>query len=287
MPRWTVSDLDQRPELISSTLALFAAGPGHDHLVCGMPARMGQPVRPDDLRRCLGVALLLEGIRPVGALAICPYSETQVTLWGPTVIAGDRVAGARALLDEVRAALDSGGYESIRVLVDTRNRGARAMVLQLGFTAWKDDLLYETALGERPETDLTGIRVASRDDHEAVSTILDEGFPDSDHCHPNLVQREEDGYRHYLLVDGGRPVAAAAVQCDGRRAWLKLISVAGAARGRHLGRRLLLGIMASEARLGATRMGLDVLADNRAAIALYQGCGFVRQWAATVFTGPV
>jgi ribosomal protein S18 acetylase RimI-like enzyme len=45
--------------------------------------------------------------------------------------------------------------------------------------------------------------------------------------------------------------------------------------------------MASEVRLGATRMGLDVLADNRAAIALYQGCGFVRQWSATIFTGPV
>jgi ribosomal protein S18 acetylase RimI-like enzyme len=287
MPRWTVSDLDQRPELITSALALFAAGPGHDHLVCGTPARMGQPARADDLRRCLGVALLLEGIRPVGALAICPYSESQVTLWGPAVIAGDRLAGARALLGEVRTALDAGGYESIRVLVDTRNRNARAMVLQLGFTAWKDDLLYETALGERPEADLEGIRVASRADHEAVAAILEEGFPDSDHCNPNLVQREDDGYRHYLLVDAGRPVAAAAVQRDGRRAWLKLISVAGQARGRHHGRRLLLGVMASEVRLGATRMGLDVLADNRAAIALYQGCGFVRQWSATIFTGPV
>ena len=51
-------DLDQRPELMSVTLAAFAAcPPGKHHLVCGLPASMGIAPTTTDLISCLGVVL--------------------------------------------------------------------------------------------------------------------------------------------------------------------------------------------------------------------------------------
>ncbi len=284
---WPATDLDQRPELITSTLPLFAARPGQEHLVCGLPHRMGQPVSASDLRACLGVLVLLERIRPVAALGLCAYSPEQITLWGPAVLARPREAAVRQLMALAREALRDGGYASLRLLVDTRNRIARADALAVGLTAWKDTHCYESALRPMDDAALAGLRVAAADDHALIVPILDQGFPDSDHCRPNLVQREDAGYRHYLLTDAGQAVGAAAVQRDGRRAWLKLIAVAGHARGRGFGARLLRGVMASEQRLGASTLGLEVLADNLPANAIYRAAGMQRLWTATIFSGPV
>jgi ribosomal protein S18 acetylase RimI-like enzyme len=139
---------------------------------------------------------------------------------------------------------------------------------------------------------LTGVRIAVRADHPAVSQILSEGFPDSDHCTPNLVQRENEGYRHYLLMVAGEAVAAAAVQDPGpdavrRRAWLKLIAVRKSHRNRHFGKRLVAGILATEARHHLPSIGLEVLADNAPAIRLYRASGFTHRWTATVLVAPL
>ncbi len=284
------TDLDQRPEMASAVCPLFAGPhPGNHHLACGIPEAMGLVPTVETLRGCLGVLVLLDRIRPAGALGICAYSEAQVTWWGPAVAPGyDPRTVARALGDQARAALRDGGYESIRVLVDTRNREQRALVQGLGFTAWKDALLYEVELPvPSPESVLTGIRIAARADHAQVTRILSEGFPDSGHLDANLVQRENEGYRHYLLEEGGEVLGAAAVKPGPARNWLKLIAVRGDRRGRDLGHRLLAGIIASEGALRGRALGLEVLADNQAAIRIYEKAGFQRRWSATVMTGPV
>ena len=90
-----------------------------------------------------------------------------------------------------------------------------------------------------------------------------------------------------LLRRDGKAVGAAAVQGSGRRSWLKLIGVSKAERGQHQARQLLDGVLASEARLNHHVIGLEVLEDNRAAIALYEKTGFRRRWSATLLIAPV
>lgn len=282
-------DLEERPQLRGTVRALFASqATGQGHLVSGLPHRMGLEPAEDDLNGCLGVLVAVSWRRVAGALAICPYSESQVTLWGPVVpSASEQPQVYPVLLQETRRALREGGFASMRTLVDLRNRTVRAWMMAQGFNPWKDTHCYERSLADHRTADLGAVIQAARADHDDVAKVLAEGFPDSDHWRPNLVQRENDGYRHYLLREGGRPVAAAAVQGGGRRAWLKLIATATAARGRGHAGRLIAGVMGAEARLGHAAIGLEVLADNRAAIALYESAGFHRPFSATILVAPI
>lgn len=289
VPGLTLADLDQRPELKPITASLFGAcPPGHNHQVCGIPERMGLEPRVSDLDTCLGVLLALSGIRLVGALALCPYSAQQVTLWGPVV---PETSNARAvasrLLREARAALASAGYESVRCLVDTRNRAARTLLHGNGFAPWKDDHVYEYPLRGAPLPVVAEVRRAAWSDHPAVTRILEEAFPDSDHCRPGLAKREREGFRHYVLEEQGEVVAAAAVDGQPRRSWLKLIAVAVPRRGAGMGTRLLRGLLGAEAAQQAQGVALEVLADNRAAVALYERLGFDRRFTATIMTCPL
>jgi ribosomal protein S18 acetylase RimI-like enzyme len=282
-------DLDQRPDLTPAVLALFAAAvPGRDHVVTAIPSRMGMPPTLADLERSLGTVIFLENDKAAGALSICPYSDEQVTLWGP--VFSDHRHGSRIapwLMRAVRRALHAGNFESMRALVDTRNRRLRDVVLSLGFTQWKDNHVYERALTLRAPASAPGVRLALRRDHRAVSQILTEAFPDSEHCRPNLLARESEGYRHYLLEDNATIVAAAAVQDGGPRSWLKLISTRSDHRGKEFGKRLLAGICYGEAREGPRTIGLEVLADNPGAIRLFEGQGFLRSWTASILVAPV
>ena len=288
MPALTLVDLDQRTDLIAPVVALFAAhGPGQSHAVCGIPARMGLPVVAADLAACLGTLVLLDGQRVAGALAICPYSDEQATLWGPV---NDQAyslpAVGKLLVAEARQALRDGGFESVRCLADTRYRGLRQFLLGQGLAAWKDTHLLERSL-TKPPTAVPGARPAATRDHRPLAEILSQGFPESLHCQPSIAAREAEGYRHYVLEQDGAIVGAAAVQETGKRSWLKLIAVDPGARRAGAGRLLLDGVLAGERARGQRDIGLEVLADNAAAVATFARCGFQRAWTATILTGPV
>jgi len=289
MASYTLADLDQRPDLAPNVLAMFATtAQGSSHVVCGIPARMGLEPLAADLKGTLGVLLAMSGRRVAGALAICPYSEDQVTLWGPVIPdQSEQPKVMPVLTQELRRALRDGGFISMRSQIDLRNRTARAWMMAEGFGPWKDLHCYERDLTPLRAADISDVHAAARGDLEEVARILAECFPDSDHHRPNLVQRENEGYRHYLLRSDGRAVGAAAVQGGGRRSWLKLIGIARSERGRHQAHRLLDGVLASEARLSHHAIGLEVLQDNRPAIALYEKSGFVRRWTATLLIAPV
>jgi ribosomal protein S18 acetylase RimI-like enzyme len=284
----TLVDLDQRPDLAGAVVASFAAcPPGAEHQICGVSSFMGLPPSAEALGQAAGVLVGVAGGRVAGALALCPYSDEQVTLWGPTVAHGAPTAVAGMLLDAARQALQLSRYSSMRALVDTRNRRSRALLQAHGFNAWKDDILYERRIDASQASASSRTRVALVRDHSAVATLFIQSFPDSDHCLPNLSRREQEGFRHYLLEDAGQVVAAAAVQDAGRRAWLKLIATRPDCRRKGFSRVLLDGLLVEEAKRGSRTIALEVLADNPAAIHLYESSGFKRRWTATVMTGPV
>jgi ribosomal-protein-alanine N-acetyltransferase len=281
-------DLDQRPELISATLNAFAAcPPGKHHLVCGLPARMGQIPQGSDLTACLGVVLALTATELLGAIALCPYSDEQATLWGPASSAGFHGSTVpEQLLAEVKQALRGSGYTSLRALVDLRNRDLRAFLLAHGFAVWKDNIVFERPL----RSDLPAIpevRRITTKDHRAVMGLIRESFPETGHLTADLATRERQGYRHYLLSGPAGVLAAAAVEGVGPRSWLKLIGVSAANRGKGHGHRLLSGLMHLEAERGATQLGLEVLADNVAAVALYGSAGFKKAFTSTIMTAPL
>nr|MBA3709573.1 GNAT family N-acetyltransferase [Planctomycetota bacterium] len=208
--------------------------------------------------------------------------------WGPAATErGNAKPIAAKLMREARVALRSAGYESMRCLVDTRNRAARTIMQGHGFSAWKENHLYERELVRLATAEVAGFRRATKVDHPAVARILVESFPEGDHCQPGLAKREAEGFRHYLIEDRDRIVGAAAVDGVGMRSWLKMIAIERQNRGRKLSRRLLAGILVAEAKLQARSIGLEVLADNEAANALYAKAGFERKWTAAIMTGPL
>lgn len=281
-------DLDQRPELASAAVAAFAAcPPGKHHLVCGLPASMGQPPEAADLAACLGVVLACSATELLGAMALCPYSDEQVTLWGPASSAGLSGTDIPArLLTEAKRALKESGYISVRAMVDSRNRELRAFLIAHGFIAWKDNLIFERALrGEPGPAD--EVRPATARDHARMTDLIEESFPETGHLTPDLATREREGYRHYVLFSGGTLVGAAAVVGSGRRSWLKLIGVAAKHRGKGHGHRLVSGVIHFEQMRGAHQLGLEVLGDNAAAVALYAATGFKRQFSAAIMTAPL
>lgn len=281
-------DLDQRPDLGPAALALFAAcPPGAEHQVCGIAAWMGLTPTLPVFDQAAGVLVLLAGQRAVAALAICPYSEEQVTIWGPAVSHGAHTSVGGHLLDAARGALQLSRYGSMRALVDSRNRPARALLQSHGFNAWKDNLLFERRIDSAQAAQPTPVRLATARDHSAVATVFIQGFPDSDHCLPHLAKREQEGFRHYLLEESGQVVAAAAVQDAGGRAWLKLITTRPDRRGKGYSKTLLDGLLVEEAKRHTRVIALEVLSDNPGAIHLYEAAGFKRKFTATVMTGPV
>lgn len=288
MGQLSLVDLDQRPDLVPAVLKLLGHHrSGRHHVVCGLPSRMGQPPTRDDLAACMGSVVLLDGQQVAGALTVCPYSDEQATLWGPVhPEAYNLDAVGKLLVAEARQALRDGGFESLRAIADQRHRELRAFYLRQGLTAWKDSHCYEHPLTRVPAAPAT-VRLGKRSDHPQLGAILAESFPESQHTQPSLTAREKEGYRHYVVDSDDGIIAAAAVQASGRRSWIKLIAVGKHGRRQGIGRSLLDGVLAHEAALGQKDVGLEVLADNPAAIAAFEKAGFIRAWTGTILVGPV
>ena len=301
--RWRLIDLDQRPELISATVAAFAGrGPGKQHLVTGFPWRMGLPANANDLMTCTGVLVACTTTEMLGALAVCPYSDEQVTLWGPAV-PGETTAStvAAELVLQVRRHLRKAGFTSMRLLVDTRNRDLRAFALSNGFAAWKDNHVYHRQLRTAASGRLMAIsttvtaevapgevRLATTKEHRPAATLLSNAFPESDQARAFAEGKDLERLRVYIITsETGQLEGAAVVDGGPNRGWLKLIAVRDGQRGHGLGRRLLHGVCNAETQRGTAVLGLEVLADNESANALYQRLGFVREWTATIMTAPL
>ena len=238
---------------------------------------MGLPPIPTDLTTCLGVLLSVSATDLLGAVALVPYSDEQATLWGPAAIDGYHAPVARSLLSEAKRILAKANYTSVRALVDVRNRDLRSFLLSSGFVSWKENHLLERSLTAQDEG-ATAVDLAGEHELSRVTSLFALAFPEAEH--------QGNGYRHYVLVEDGVMLGAAAVRPGGRRSWLKLIAVDPAYRGRHLAKRLLAGVCHHERVAGAMTLALEVLADNKPAQALYAGAGFHRTWAAVIMTAP-
>ena len=285
-----LTDLDKDPQFLGQVLRMFKhCMPGRNHAVCGDPTRMARtPVAEDFTKEALGVLLLAEGNELRAAMAICPYSDHQVTLWGPVVNRGYiRHGYGRRLLQETRSALADGGFESIRTLVDIRNRAARSFALAHGLKPWRENAIYEIDLLTHRPPAQAGVSIAQAGDLNQISHIIREAFPGSEHCSMPLTERMSQGYRYYIMQDSGHIMGTAAILRKPGRTWMHLIAIDDKQRGQGYGRRLLQGIISGEAIQGMPRLGLEVMTDNEAAVNLYRSLGFRCLFTATIMAGPV
>ncbi|MSQ81665.1 MAG: ribosomal-protein-alanine N-acetyltransferase [Myxococcales bacterium] len=72
-----------------------------------------------------------------------------------------------------------------------------------------------------------------------------------------------------------QPVGYLLAWLVGDEGQINRVGVVPGLRGRSLGRRLIVQLLATAASEGATSVVLEVAADNTAALAMYRSCGFV------------
>ena len=288
IPTLLYSDLDERPYLLDKTLALFqAAGPGRNHAVAGEPWRMGLAPRSSDLDNALGVFIAILDGHPVAAIAVCPYSEDQVTLWGPVFNGSFNETYANGLLEKIKQNLRSVSFTSYRILVDTRNRQLREFVLNHGLKKFQDNIIYQRTLDKPTDISRFPVDTAKSDELSKVEEMLLTAFPENGHCSPGLDQRAEVGYTHYVLRAENTICGCAVVSRHTQRSWLSMVCIDNSFRGKGYSHDLLNGVINNEYGQDAKEIALEVLADNKAANALYLKCGFDKSWTASIYTGPL
>lgn len=81
--------------------------------------------------------------------------------------------------------------------------------------------------------------------------------------------------RDYVVLEHERLLGYAGLDLAGETADVMTIAIDPARRGQALGRQLLVALLDRAESSGATRVILEVRADNEAAIGLYAGHGFV------------
>lgn len=283
------SDLDERPYLAPRVLEMFtAAGPGRHHAVCGEPQRMGMPPNLQDFEHSMGVLLALEEGHLSGALCLCPYSDEQVTLWGPVSHNGFDPELASMLLERAKEALSKNDFSSFRILVDSRNRQTYEFLINKGLHDFQKNILYARDIHKPAELPEYAVQLArSEEELLLVHNILNNAFPENGHCSLELTTRIEQGYFHYILKFHDAIAGCAVISRNQRRSWLSLLCIDNAYRGNGLSKHLLNGAINCEYAAEQKEIALEVLANNKPAKALYKHCGFQKQWEASILTGPV
>jgi len=124
---------------------------------------------------------------------------------------------------------------------------------------------------------MTGLRSANPDDLDAVMAIETASFPTDAWSRSSMAATLADRDTTAIVAtDGDAIVGYAAVLAPrgASDADVLTLAVAEAARGRGTGRELLQRLLAAAAERGASRIFLEVRADNPVATALYASTGF-------------
>ena len=119
------------------------------------------------------------------------------------------------------------------------------------------------------------IRAAVLSDVEALTQVESVCF-DRDAWSPKLVENELSADTRSVLLasDDSKVIGYGSIQVIDDVADLQRIAVVPDARRAGLGRELLEELLAKATGLGATRIMLEVAADNDAAISLYESFAF-------------
>ncbi len=260
-------------------------------------------VSPDDIRESVLAAdsrsdcafrLALEGNRLVGAMGI-DFDEAigRAWLYGPVVTAEAWTQTADALYEAVRLIVPA-GVEEHEMFVDAENANCRAFAERHGLAFVKEMAIF-TIMPER----LAALPKDSAERWAMVRPWADEFtdwfvalherlFPSSNYTLGYMLGERDKGAAFLVLLDGERPAGYffGRVEPESGQAYVDLLGVDEAYRGRGIGRRLMhAGLAHLRAMPGLQQVNLTVDAANHPAQQLYFSLGFEKERDMVAYRG--
>lgn len=277
----TRADADQR----DAALALIVAAQSSPRTACAYFGTEADGVRAelDDLdtpwQETLRVAVEPSG-RVVGAVLHDADPEETMRSWihGPWTV--DEQTWSAYAVPLVRAALDQlpPGVEQHELSAAPAHTGMARLAADLGWHATGLSIAYQatTATAHRWPADAPDARVATPEELPAISALHDAAFPGT---YATARQLLADEARSTLVLGHDGEVAGYAsgeIQADGA-GYLDFLAIAPERRGRGLAPGLLAAIsreLLARSSQGTVNLVVDEM--NAAAVALYEGFGYVR-----------
>jgi ribosomal protein S18 acetylase RimI-like enzyme len=182
------------------------------------------------------------------------------------------------------------GTSVLRQFAYGGNDGARALLRDAGYAPAQHYFRLRADLAEVPGPVDVGLREFEPGDEAAVHRLIDDAFADIEGHTPTTLEEwraktiAKAGHdpRLWLVAEDEQGVAGAALgeRWEHDTGYVAELGVAARARGRGLGRALLLGVFAAFRRAGLTHAELSVHGRNRGALALYESVGMRSTWEA-------
>jgi ribosomal protein S18 acetylase RimI-like enzyme len=182
------------------------------------------------------------------------------------------------------------GTSVLRQFAYGGNDGARALLRDAGYAPAQHYFRLRADLGRVPAPLEVRLREFEPGDEAAVHRLIDDAFADIEGHTPTTLEEwraktiAKAGHdpRLWLVAEDEQGLAGAALgeRWEHDTGYVAELGVAARARGRGLGRALLLGVFAAFRRAGLTHAELSVHGRNRGALALYESVGMRSTWEA-------
>jgi mycothiol synthase len=170
------------------------------------------------------------------------------------------------------------------------NDRARAHLREAGYSPAQHYFRLRAELASAPPPLDVPLRTFEPDDAAPVHRLIEDAFTEIEgHTPMTLAEWRAKGIEKaghdpslWLVADDEDGVAGAALgeRWERGTGYVAELAVARRARGRGLGRALLLGLFAAFRRAGLTHAELSVHGRNRGALALYESAGMRTTWEA-------
>jgi mycothiol synthase len=182
------------------------------------------------------------------------------------------------------------GTSVLRQFAYGANDGARRLLREAGYAPAQHYFRLRADLSEVPPPAEVVLREFEPGDEQAVHRLIEDALGEVE-GHTTMTLEEWRGKgiakaghdpRLWLLAEDEDGLAGAALgeRWEGATGYVAELGVAARARGRGLGRALLLGLFAAFRRAGLTHAELSVHGRNRGALALYESVGMRTTWEA-------
>ena len=182
------------------------------------------------------------------------------------------------------------GTAVLRQFAYGANDGARRLLRDAGYAPAQHYFRLRADLAEVPGPTEVTLREFEPGDEAAVHRLIEDAFEEIEgHTPMTLEEWRAKGTGKaghdpslWLLAEDEQGIAGAALgeRWENATGYVAELAVAARARGRGLGRALLLGLFAAFRRAGLTHAELSVHGRNRGALALYESAGMRSTWEA-------
>lgn len=275
--RCTSRHLDR---MLAYVAAHNPAGEHHIGYFGVTPEDIRQSVLMLNLRYDRGFRLATAGNEITGVMGVdFDRAINRAWLYGPIVTAGDRAAAADALYAAVAKAVPAGIIEH-EMFVDARNADCREFAARHEFAGHGEMAIYYITperLAALPEAAAEGWDGRFADRLVALHERL---FPRSNYTLAYMLDEVAKGAVFLILTDGDSLMGYffGRAEPESGEAYVDLVGVDDAYRGRGLGRRLMLAGLTPLRRMpGLRQVNLTVAGGNDPALRLYDSLGFVKE----------